>query len=80
MKFKKMCKLGKAISIRLVELDRNKKWLANSTGLAPCAISRYCVGESIPTALSIAKLSRALDISVNELIKLIEEEESEKAV
>lgn len=80
MKLKKQSKLGKVICIRLVELNKNKKWLAETTGMAPCLITRYCLGESIPTAISIAKISRALGISVEKLIEIIEEEENSKAV
>lgn len=75
MKFKKQCPLGKMISIRLVELDKTKKWLSETTGIAACMITKYCIGESIPTIKSADKLSKALDISVDEIINVITEME-----
>lgn len=80
MKLRKQNKLGKVICIRLVELDKNKKWLAEVTGIAPCSITKYCLGESVPTILSIAKIAKALEIRVEKLIECVEEEESGRAV
>ncbi len=73
MKFKKQCPLGKVISIRLVELDKTKKWLSEAAGIAACMITKYCLGESIPTIKSADKLSKALGISVDEIINVITE-------
>ncbi len=73
MKFKKQCPLGKVISIRLVELDKTKKWLSEATGITACMITKYCLGESIPTIKSADKLSKALGISVDEIINVITE-------
>ncbi len=75
MKFKKQCPLGKVISIRLVELDKTKKWLSEATGITACMITKYCLGESIPTIKSADKLSKALGISVDEIINVITETE-----
>lgn len=75
MKFKKQCPLGKLISIRLVELDKTKKWLSEVTGITACMITKYCIGESIPTIKSADKLSKVLGISVDEIINAITETE-----
>lgn len=75
MKIKKQCPLGKVISIRLVELDKTKKWLSENTGIAACMITKYCLGESIPTIKSAYKLSKALGISVDKIINVIAEME-----
>lgn len=80
MKFRKQSKLGKAICIRLIELDRNKKWLAKEARIQECLISKYCVGEVIPTIRNLTKISKVLDISVGTLAKLLEEKENNKAV
>lgn len=46
----------------------NKKQLAEASGLSEKTIGRYRRGERIPDAISLSKIARALDCSVDELI------------
>ena len=46
----------------------NRKQLAEASGLSEKTIGRYRRGERTPDAISISKIARALDCSVDELI------------
>lgn len=76
---KRYCALGKLIAKRLVDLEKNKEWLAQKTGITLCTISHYCTGISIPSAQSVHKLSVALDLSTDIIIHAIVSETENKA-
>lgn len=48
----------------------NKKQLAEASGLSEKTIGRYRRGERVPDAISISKIARALDCSIDELIPI----------
>ena len=68
---KKYCALGKLISKRLIDLEKTQIWLAENSKVQPCLISKYCTGDSIPSAQNIYKLSSTLNISTDEIIQAI---------
>ena len=57
-------KLGQALCNRCI----SQSTLSERTGISQTMISRYISGNSIPSAYIIAKLARALECSLNELM------------
>lgn len=70
-RIKKYCELGKLIGRRLVDLDKSKIWLSESTQIQPSLISKYCTGQAIPSTISVYKLSETLEVDVNDIIHAI---------
>ena len=58
----------KAVLMRLVELDLNQKKLAHKAGITPQSISNIMIGRAA-RAMTIAKIAKALDIPMENLIK-----------
>ena len=59
---------GKAVLMRLVELDLNQKKLAHKAGITPQSISNIMIGRAA-RAMTIAKIAKALDMPMENLIK-----------
>ena len=78
-KTKKHCALGKLISKRLVDLEETQDWLAKTSKIQPCLISKYCTGNSIPSAQNIYKLAVTLEIDIDKILKAIMDEKEHKA-
>lgn len=68
---KKYCTLGKLLKVNLVEIGETQKWLAETINVQPDMITRYCLGNVVPSAPTIYKISQALKISCNEIIEAI---------
>ena len=58
----------KAVLMRLVELDLNQKKLAHKAGITPQSISNIMIGRAAK-AMTIAKIAKALDMPMENLIK-----------
>ena len=58
----------KAVLMRLVELDLNQKKLAHKAGITPQSISNIMIGRAA-RAVTIAKIAKALDVPMENLIK-----------
>lgn len=58
----------KAVLMRLVELDLNQKKLAHKAGITPQSILNIMIGRAA-RAMTIAKIAKALDMPMENLIK-----------
>lgn len=75
----KYCAFGRLIAKRLIDLDKNQRWLSEETGIQQCAIVNYCNGKVIPSVQSIYKLAVVLDFTTDTLIQAIVNEMEQTA-
>lgn len=57
-----------ALDIRLRWKFMSQKDLSDMTGISESTICRYLSGKSMPSSYNLAKIARALDCSIEELI------------
>ena len=57
------------MKIKMAELQMKQAELSKKTGLSPYTIYMTLTGKSSPTLPTIGKLARALEVSVEQLIK-----------
>ncbi len=67
----KYCALGRLIAKRLIDLDKNQRWLSEETGIQQASIVTYCNGKVIPSAQNIYKIAVALNFSTDTIIQAI---------
>jgi len=64
----KLYDLSIAINKRLVELNVNQEWLADTTKIGKASISAYCNAESMPNCVNLISLSNALETTPDYLL------------
>lgn len=74
MKTRKICKLGKIILTRLIEMEKTQDWLATNAKILPVSVTNYITGNQKPSVKTISKLSRVLEIDAEKIIEAIAEE------
>ncbi|NLV52850.1 MAG: helix-turn-helix transcriptional regulator [Bacteroidales bacterium] len=62
-----MAKLNR-IKIALVEQDKTGKWLAEKLGKSTCTVSKWCSNSAQPDLNTLDAISRALDVSIKDLL------------
>lgn len=73
------CEFGKVIKIRLVELGKSNKWLADNTGTSPYTIGGYLRGKHKPEMGMLYKIATVLQLDFVKLVEiLIKEDKAEK--
>lgn len=55
------------LKIVLVEQKRTSKWLSEELGVSPSTVSKWCTNSSQPDMETLARISKLLDVSVEEL-------------
>lgn len=65
--------LGKVILKNLYLQGKNQAWLAEQIGVSKNHISIICSKIKSPKVETLLKISKALDIDVNELLKAVSE-------
>jgi transcriptional regulator with XRE-family HTH domain len=55
------------LKIVLVEQKKTSKWLSEQLGVNPSTVSKWCTNSSQPDIETLAKISKLLDVSVEEL-------------
>ena len=55
------------IKVVLVEKKRTNKWLSEQMEVSPSTVSKWCTNSSQPDIETLAKISKLLDVSVEEL-------------
>ena len=55
------------LKIVLVEQKKTSKWLSEALGVNPSTVSKWCTNSSQPDIETLARISRLLDVSVEEL-------------
>ena len=55
------------LKIVLVEQKKTRKWLSEALGVNPSTVSKWCTNSSQPDIETLAKISKLLNVSVEEL-------------
>ena len=55
------------LKIVLVEQKRTSKWLSEELGVSPSTVSKWCTNSSQPDIETLAKISKLLNVGVEEL-------------
>ena len=63
------------LKIVLVEQKRTSKWLSEELGVSPSTVSKWCTNSSQPDIETLARISKLLNVKVDELFnkKFLEE-------
>lgn len=78
MKNVKSSAFGKIILKRLVDMEKNQKWLAEAIGTNQTRIYDYISGRCAPSARVLYKIATVLELDCNVLLAAISCEESKK--
>jgi DNA-binding Xre family transcriptional regulator len=55
------------LKLLLVEKKKTSKWLSEQLGITPSTVSKWCTNTSQPDMETLAKISKLLDVSVEDL-------------
>lgn len=55
------------LKLVLVEQKKTSKWLSEELGVNPSTVSKWCTNSSQPDIEILAKISRLLEVSVEDL-------------
>jgi transcriptional regulator with XRE-family HTH domain len=55
------------LKLLLVEKKKTSKWLSEQLGITPSTVSKWCTNTSQPDMETLARISKLLDVSVEEL-------------
>ena len=55
------------LKLLLVEKKKTSKWLSEQLGITPSTVSKWCTNTSQPDMGTLARISKLLDVSVEEL-------------
>ncbi|MBD5310490.1 MAG: helix-turn-helix transcriptional regulator [Bacteroides sp.] len=56
------------LKVVLAEKQRTNKWLANELDINPSTVSKWCTNSSQPDITLLLKISKLLDVELEELI------------
>ena len=63
-----MEKVINRIKVVLAEKKRTNKWLAEQLGCAPTTVSKWCTNACQPPMETYIRISKLLDVELNELV------------
>ena len=55
------------LKLLLVEKKKTSKWLSEQLGITPSTVSKWCTNTSQPDMETLARISKLLDIGVEDL-------------
>ena len=55
------------LKLLLVEKKKTSKWLSEQLGITPSTVSKWCTNTSPPDMETLAKISKLLDVGVEDL-------------
>lgn len=55
------------LKLVLVEQKKTSKWLSEELGVNPSTVSKWCTNSSQPDIETLARISKLLNVSVDEL-------------
>jgi transcriptional regulator with XRE-family HTH domain len=55
------------LKLLLVEKKKTSKWLSEQLGITPSTVSKWCTNTSQPDMETLAKISKLLKVSVEDL-------------
>lgn len=56
------------IKVVLVEKKRTSKWLSEQLGINPSTVSKWCTNTSQPDIETLIKISKLLEVEMEELL------------
>ena len=56
-----------SLKLVLVEQEKTSKWLSEELGVSPSTVSKWCTNSSQPDIEILARISKLLNIGVEEL-------------
>ena len=56
------------LKVVLAEKKRTNKWLCEQLNVNPSTVSKWCTNNSQPDLLTLVKISRLLEVNVDDLI------------
>ena len=62
-------KLLNRIKVVLAEKNKSNKWLAEQLDKGPAMVSKWVTNTNQPNIETLIQISKALDVSVNELLR-----------
>ena len=62
-------KLLNRIKVVLAEKNKSNKWLAEQLDKDPAMVSKWVTNTNQPNSETLIQISKALDVSVNELLR-----------
>lgn len=55
------------LKLLLVEKKKTSKWLSEQLGITPSTVSKWCTNTSQPDIETLVRISRLLDVGLEEL-------------
>ena len=55
------------LKLLLVEKKKTSKWLSEQLGITPSTVSKWCTNTSQPDIVTLVRISRLLDVGLEEL-------------
>lgn len=55
------------LKLLLVEKKKTSKWLSEQLGITPSTVSKWCTNTSQPDMETLARISKLLDVELEEL-------------
>ena len=55
------------LKLLLVEKKKTSKWLSEQLGITPSTVSKWCTNTSQPDMETLAKISKLLDVGVEDM-------------
>ena len=56
------------VKVILAEKKKSNLWLSKQLGCAPTTVSKWCTNSSQPPLEMLMKMSKVLDVELNELV------------
>lgn len=60
------------IKVMLAEKRKSNKWLSEALGVAPTTVSKWCTNNAQPPMETFMKISKLLEVDINELLRFEE--------
>jgi DNA-binding Xre family transcriptional regulator len=60
------------LKVILAEKKKTNLWLSKQLGCAPTTVSKWCTNSSQPPLETLIKITKLLDVDINELVRFEE--------
>lgn len=64
------------LKVVLAEKKRTNKWLAETLGVNPTTVSKWCTNSSQPDIGNLMRIAKVLEVDVNELLRFQEPQQA----
>ena len=66
------------LKVILAEKKKSNLWLSKQLGCAPTTVSKWCTNSSQPPLKSLMKITRLLNVELNDLLRYAELDKDEE--